>query len=473
MTRSLRWALAAAAGLINGVAFVFWGPAALVANVPLLLALRHAPTAWERAGLGGLVGFLGGVHIYGVLDYGWLLFWGFAAYTASQMVVYALLLRWLWGRVGPWFDVALPALVWTLTEWMRTVGPLSMPASYAGCLADVPWVGPWLALAPFTGGLGVSTVVALVQSLLFHAIAHPRTHRAPLLAFAGLVVAMGVWGALSPPDLGGREVTVAGVQGGLPNHRYDTARADPAAHRENIRLYEALTKQAYDAGADLVVWPETAVRAPVLESAALRARLFPPAGARSTLLAGLPVEERGGVRRNAALAVAPGGHVTGAYAKVRLVPDHEAIYTPGDAWRPLDTPAGRVGVLICLESVYPEAGRAVTLAGAELLAVMSNDAGFRKSPIAQHMTNRAIVQALENGRWLVRVGQAGISTLIDPRGRTHARLDLFEHGLLTGRARLRSDLTFYTRFGDWWMAVCGALLIVGALRRRARTLPTT
>jgi apolipoprotein N-acyltransferase len=337
----------------------------------------------------------------------------------------------------------------------------------------VPWLGPWLALAPITGGLGVSTVVALVQSVLFHAVAHPRTHRAPVLAYAGVIAAVGVWGALFPPDLGGREVTIAGVQGGLPNHRYDTAQSDPAAQRENIRVYEALTKQAYATGADLVVWPETAVRAPVLESRVLRERLFPPADARSTLIAGLPVEERDGIRRNAALAVAPGGRVTGAFAKVRLVPDHEAIYTPGDTWRPLDTPAGRVGVLICLESVYPEAGRTATLAGAELLAVMSNDAGFRKSPIAQHMTNRAIVQALENGRWLVRVGQAGISTLIDPRGRSHARLELFEHGLLTGTARLRSDLTFYTRFGDWWMVVCALLLAFGAFRRRASTLPTT
>jgi apolipoprotein N-acyltransferase len=463
---SLRWALAAAAGLINGAAFVYVGPLALIANVPLLFALRDPAPPLTSALLGGLVGFLGGVHIYGVLDYGWLLFWGFAAYTASQMVVYALLFRALWGRAGPWFDVALPALIWALTEWMRTVGPLSMPASYVGCIADVQWLRPWLALAPITGGLGVSTLVALAQSALFHALAAPRTHRAPILAALGLIAAVGAWGALDPPSLGDREVTVAGVQGGLPNHRYDTALADPAAQRENVRLYETLTKQAYATGADLVLWPETAVRAPVMAVPDLQRRLFPPADARGTLIAGLPIEDERGLEFNAALAVAPGGRVVDTYRKVRLVPNSEASYTPGDAWRPLQTPVGRVGVLICLESVFPEAGRATTRAGAEVLAVLSNDAGFRRSPIARHMTNRAIVQALENGRWLVRVGQAGISAIVDPRGTLHATLGLFEHGLLTGTVRLRDDLTPYTRFGDWWMGVVALGLAAAALTAR-------
>lgn len=464
-----RWALAVAAGLLNGAAFVYVGPLALIANVPLLVALRGVGRATVTAGLGATVGFLGGVHIYGILDYGWLLFWGFSVYTASQMVIYALLMRGLWGRVGRWLDVALPALVWTLTEWIRTVGPLSMPASYVGCIADTPWLRPWLALAPVTGGLGVSTLVALTQSVVFHALVARRTHRAPIAAAIALIAAVGAWGALWPPSLGERQVTVVGVQGGLPNHRYATALADPAAQRENVRTYEILTRRAYALAPDLVVWPETAVRVPVLETPALHARLFPPAGARSALIAGLPVEDEVGRRFNAALAVAPGGAVLDRYAKVRLVPHHETWYTAGDAWRPLRTPVGGVGVLICLESVYPDAGREVTAAGAELLAVISNDAGFRRTPIARHMTNRAIVRAVENGRWLIRVGQAGISALIDPRGRVHARLGLFEHGLLSGTVRLRDDRTLYTRWGDWWMGVVGALLGLAALtawRRR-------
>lgn len=466
--------LALTAGYLNGYAFVFGGEAALLANVPLLWALRD-PRAVRSAAysalLGGVVGFLGGVHIYGVLDYGWFLFWGFSFYTASQMVLYALLLRHLWGRLGPAIDVLLPAAVWTLTEWLRTIGPLCMPASYVGCIADVPALRPLLALAPHTGGLGVSFVVALVQSVIFHAVLVGRSHRRATLGAAGLAAVALTLGLWAPPPTGEVPVRVAGVQGGLPNTAYDAARADPAASRDVVRTYAHLSQAAYRSGAELVVWPETAVRLPVTEVDDLAAMLFPPADVRGvTLIAGLPRRVAEGDERNSALVVAPGGHVTDVYDKVRLVPGHEALYTPGAAWHPVQTPVGPVGVLICLESVYPEVGRALTLGGAELLTVISNDAGFGRSPIAHHMTNRAIVQAVENGRWLLRVGQAGISTLIDPAGRTHETRGLFEHGLVTGTARRRSDLTLYTRFGDWFMAVVGfalAAALVAVARRRA------
>lgn len=470
--------LALTAGFLNGYAFVFGGEAALVANVPLLWALR-APRAVHSAAfaalLGGVVGFLGGVHIYGILDYGWFLFWGFSLYTASQMVLYALLLRHLWGRTRPLVDVLLPAAVWTLTEWLRTIGPLCMPASYVGCIADVPALRPLLALAPFTGGLGVSFVVALVQSVLFHGLIAGPSHRRATLFAAGVAGIALAFGFIVPPSLGDTPVRVAGVQGGLPNTAYDAARADPAASRDVVRTYATLSERAYRSGAELVVWPETAVRLPVTEVPALAAMLFPPVDAPGvTLIAGLPRRVAEGDERNAALVVAPGGRILDVYDKVRLVPGHEALYTPGVVWRPVETPVGRVGVLICLESVYPEVGRALTLGGAELLAVISNDAGFGRSPIARHMTNRAIVQAVENGRWVLRVGQAGISTLIDPAGRTASTLNLFEHGLVTGTARRRTDLTPYTRFGDWFMGVVAvglAIALVSVRRRAGRRQP--
>lgn len=461
LTPSARWALATLAGLLNGAAFVFYGPLALVANVPLLAALQGAASAARAAGLGALVGFLGGVHIYGILDYGWLLFWGFSLYTGSQMVIYALLLRALWGRAGRWFDVALPALVWTLTEWVRTIGPLAMPASYVGCIADDPLLHPWLALAPITGGLGVSTLVALAQSVAFHGLFHTRTHGVPALAGVALIAAVGAWGALEPPPLGERTITVAGVQGGLANAQYAAATADPAAMRDVVRTYEHLSRRAYAARPDLVVWPETAVRAPVLNMVDLRQRLFPPDGAATDLIAGLLYEDPSGRWYNLAAVAKPGGDVTDHQAKVRLVPGTEAYLTPGPEWRPVATRVGPVGVLICLESVYPSAGRALAAGGAELLVVMSNDAGFGRTPISRHMINRAIVRAVETGRWLLRVGQAGITTLIDPRGRRHGQLDLFEPGVLVGEARLRDYPTPYTRFGDWWMSVVALSLAAG------------
>lgn len=466
LSRSARWALACLAGVLNGIAFVFWGPAALFANVPLLIALRGGGRRWLHAGLGGVVGVIAGGHIYGILDYGAGLLVAFSLYCGSQMVLYGLLHRWLYDRLGQAVDVALPALIWTLTEWIRTVGPLAMPASYVGCIADVGALAPLLYLAPHLGGLGVSTAIALTQSVIYHGIFRRETHGRAALGGLGVLLIGAAVGGLTPPPLGDRPVRIVGVQGGLANAQYAAALIDPLAARDIERTYATLSARAYAERPDLVVWPETAVRTPVLGDPAARAQLFPPADSDTVLVAGL-LHREGEAAFNLAAAIHR-GRETSRYLKVRTVPRTEDYLTRGTAWTPLQTPLGPIGVLICLESVYPQAARTLVANGAQLLLVPTNDAGFGRSPISGHMTRRAIVRAVATGRWLMRVGQAGITTLIDPRGAVHGRLGLFEPGLLRGTARLRADRTLFVRWGDWWMLACGISLALLALLRVAR-----
>jgi apolipoprotein N-acyltransferase len=360
--------------------------------------------------------------------------------------------------LGAGWDVALPVLIWTLSEWIRTIGPLAMPASYVGCISDVAVLRPWLYLAPHLGGLGVSSVIALTQSLLYHGLFRRRTHGRATAWGAGLLVLAGVIGWATAPAMGERAIEVAGVQGGLANAQYKAAMIDALAARDIERTYATLSARAYADNPDLVVWPETAVRTPVLSDPAAQARLFPPTGSGSTLAAGL-LHRADGKAYNLVAAI-HGGQELGRYLKVRRVPRTEDYLTPGVERLPLDTPAGKLGVLICLESVYPRAAREVVGNGAEILLVPTNDAGFGRSPISGHMTRRARVRAVATGRWLLRVGQAGITMLIDPRGRTHGQLGLFEPGVLRGQARLRSDRTLYVRWGDYWMAICGLMLLI-------------
>ncbi|MFN3199040.1 MAG: apolipoprotein N-acyltransferase [Bradymonadia bacterium] len=453
MSALQRWALVVLSGYLTGTAFIYTGGAALVANVPLFFALRSRDRegrtirGFEAALMGGLVGFMGGLHIYGILDYGWLLLWGFALYTGSQMALFGWLLHRLWGR-SRWGDILLPGLAWAVSEWIRTVGVLSMPASYVGCIADVSWLRPWLALAAVTGGIGVSTLIGVFQGVFYFGITS-STHRTPAGVILLVLMGVGAWGAIAPPPLGEQPVKVAGVQGGLPNHVYAGAQIDPLLMEAVIEAYGPLTQEAATS-ADLVVWPETAVRTKVLGSPDLEARLLPPADSDATLVAGLAVVTPDGLEHNRAVAV-HGRQVVSFSDKVRLVPGHEARFTPGERWQAIDTPVGPVGVMICLESVFPDAGRALAADGAELLLVISNDAGFRRSPIARHMTLRAVVRAVETGRWLLRVGQSGVTTLIDPRGHTHGELPLFSHGILSGTAHRLHHTTLYVAWGDWWM----------------------
>ncbi len=465
-----RWALAVLAGLLNGVGFIFWGPMSLVANVPLLLALRQSSSATETALLGGLVGLLGGVHIYGIVNYGWFLLIGFSVYTASQMVIYATLFRLLRGSKWPWLEVLLPASLWTLSEWIRTVGPLSMPASYAGNIADTVWLQPWMQLASITGGIGVSTMVAAIQGVLFFALIGNASQKRAAAGVFLMLLALGVVGAYIAPEDEDRDLSIIAVQGGLANSQYHAAQADPAAMRDVVKTYEILSQKAYAQGPDLVIWPETAIRAPVLSAPDLRERLFPQKGNKTTLMAGLIETDLRGRRYNV-ISVATEAGVIDRYAKYRLVPGTEDHFTAGEGFRPVDTPHGKVGALICLESVYPDGARTLAENGAELLVVASNDAGFGWSPITEHMTNRAIVRAVETQRWLIRVGQAGVSTVISPRGSIEKRLELFKPGLLSAQVERRHDKSIFVQWGDWWIIVILILLVAAPLTRNRDSVP--
>ncbi len=79
-----------------------------------------------------------------------------------------------------------------------------------------------------------------------------------------------------------------------------------------------------------------------------------------------------GIYHNTAVVIEPDGRIAGIYRKMHIPDDpgyYEKYYfTPGDlGFRPIDTPLGRLGVLVCWDQWFPEAARLMALAGAELL----------------------------------------------------------------------------------------------------------
>ena len=90
------------------------------------------------------------------------------------------------------------------------------------------------------------------------------------------------------------------------------------------------------------------------------------------LVASLFEKRAPGLYHNTAVIFEKDGDVAGKYRKMHI-PDDPAYYekfyfTPGDlGFRPIDTSAGRLGVLVCWDQWYPEAARLMALAGAEIL----------------------------------------------------------------------------------------------------------
>ena len=135
---------------------------------------------------------------------------------------------------------------------------------------------------------------------------------------------------------------------------------------------------------DLVVFPELVVTGSVAdrETAERLAESIPgpsterlreiAVSAETYLVAGL-IERDGGSGRlyNSAVLVGPSG-IHGTYRKLHLAAEDRAWATPGDLGLPtFDIPAGRIGMLIGYDALFPEAARSLALDGADIIACPS------------------------------------------------------------------------------------------------------
>ena len=110
---------------------------------------------------------------------------------------------------------------------------------------------------------------------------------------------------------------------------------------------------------------------------------------------------------------------------------------PDSGWRPI----------ICYEIVYPDLV-AKSARNADLLITISNDSWFGDSigPL-QHL-QMAQMRALENGRYLLRGTNNGVSAIIDHRGQIVAATEQFVETSLSGEVETMLGNTPFGSFGS-------------------------
>jgi apolipoprotein N-acyltransferase len=136
------------------------------------------------------------------------------------------------------------------------------------------------------------------------------------------------------------------------------------------------------------------------------------------------------------------------------------------------TPQGALGVFICYEDIFPQLVRRVTLAGAQVLVNVSNDAWFGRSSAAQQELEMARLRAIENRRYLLRATNDGITVMVDPYGRIEKQIARYQTMALPVHFTYLAVETFYTRHGDVFAWLCaglaGMMVLVSMLSFRAK-----
>jgi len=476
-----------------------------VAFLPLLAWLEREPRSHReilRAGVVfGLCAHLLALHwVWSMLSISWLaslMYLGLAAGFTFFIVAAVRLAAWMRAGTGGSYGWILP-VAWIPLEWLRSFGDLRMTADHLGhSVADHPFL---VQFADLVGPYGVGVFVLAVNGLLFDALHKRRRCAVALVLLAAAVLGYDTW-AWTRDWTAGRTLPVAYVQPNIPLDE----KHDPAEDQKIWDILEGQTRAAAGAGAQLVVWPESARPKPLYHRLDFPQTYAMPdvqTLARDThaaILAGVEYVRMPNATDyqlyNAAVGVDRDGTMEPVWAaKIYLVPFVERTpfmpvlgpilagggdtmrwlsgrFEPGPRGAVVPVAGTKVGILVCFEELFPDLTRHLRRSGAELIAVITNDAWFGRTFFQGYQANILAMRAIESRISVVRAANTGISGFIDPRGTYHARSKLFVPDVQVERLPLTTSLTVYDRTGDVAAWVCTVALALIALTR-ARRRPT-
>jgi predicted amidohydrolase len=167
---------------------------------------------------------------------------------------------------------------------------------------------------------------------------------------------------------------------------------------EDFARIGQLITAARDAGAGLLALPEACLGGYLadLDGGAEGPPALDPGGPEIRRLAALAgemvvcagyCEADGGLRYNSAVCVTGDG-VLGRHRKVHQPLSEDGSYAAGSGFAAFDTPAGRIGMMICYDKAFPESARALALDGAEIQVCISAWPASRTSPAADLADDR-------------------------------------------------------------------------------------
>jgi apolipoprotein N-acyltransferase len=142
-------------------------------------------------------------------------------------------------------------------------------------------------------------------------------------------------------------------------------------------------------------------------------------------------------------------------------------FIPGLRRKTMEVPnAPRMLPLICYEAVFPGDIEARDDRPGWIVN-LTNDGWFGISTGPYQHLQQARLRAIEEGLPLVRAANTGVSAVIDPLGRTVARLGLGVEGVLDALLPAAIPPTVYARTGNIPAAMIVAVALIIVIRRRA------
>jgi apolipoprotein N-acyltransferase len=379
---------------------------------------------------------------------------------------------------------------WVTGEYLLTLTDLKFPWLTIG--HGLAKFTSFIQVADIVGAFGLSFIVLWVNIFIFKGIKSFKENlKVGLLNFssaASIFILIIVYGFIKISTSGNetQKIKVGVIQPNLdPWNKWELGGLNEILNN-NLRL----SQKCVDEGAQIILWPETALPIYLL-SGTYQAELDSIYSFLNKnnipLLTGMPdyrIYEKNAPRNakysetgkyhyatyNSILMLQPHTFKIQRYGKMQLVPLGE--HTPfvdqipflGDilkwgvgisGWNvgqdttvfkfAIDNDTIKVGGLVCYESVFPTFPNYFVDRGAQFLTVLTNDSWYGKLSGPYQHKEFANLRAVENRRAVVRCANGGVSCLINKFGVTEIETEMFTRTHLVVDVHLNNEKTFYTK----------------------------
>ncbi len=427
------------------------------------------------------------------------------AFNALVMSIPVLIALKLHYRLKSFLSALFFLSIWISFEYLHYHWELSWSwITLGNAFTSAP---TFIQFAEFTGVLGVSTWIILLNLIAlwgFKAIKSHRPFLLPLSCFVllgGLPLLLNIW--ILHPD---RSVFQSHA---TLNARVIQPNIDPYLkfnfdqQEEHLQTFYRMTNSPGADTIDLVVFPETAIPEGVwtqqLSSAEVMKGFWTSISKhpRMAILTGLtelryfeappipvtavPMQE--GYSDYCNSAVILGSSKMRTYQKSLLVPMVERVpfldYLTFLKDKNIDIGGGfgsfgkadsifnlytrqdvPIGVMICYESTFPDYVRQYTLKGAQALSIITNDGWWQQSSGYIQHAGLAVLRAIENRREIMRSANTGTSLFVDVYGMRHQDTEWWKEAVIDRKINLYTEKTFYVLHGEY-LAIIFLFLTAG------------
>ncbi|MDR1952625.1 MAG: apolipoprotein N-acyltransferase [Elusimicrobiota bacterium] len=463
--------------------FLIW-----IAFIPLIYAVRN-----EKPKESFFYGLIAGIVFFACSMY-WLapmlefnLGSIILALISSMILWFYLALYWgIWALSLNWFSkffnnsiitAAALSCLWVLLEYVRTYLLTGLPWVLAGYsqyeFREIIQIAEW------TGIYGVSFLILFCNFLFYFGLTKIKNRKNFFIAGILLIFSVSIFGAfrLDKFKFFGDEIYKAVII----QPSIDQYKKWDADYRNEIRTeLELFAFRAGEKEADIVLWPESVV--PSLLSADRQS--YPLENALSEYAGGLNIigalfRDQDGKDFNAVLSFMDGSKIYlqihkknhlvpfGEYVPFRkvLAPFFGVLNQMGDLERGNDKEIFRykslyIGTLICSENFYPDIARDFVLNGAKVLTNHTNDAWFFKTAAPHQHFIMNVFRAIETRKTILISANSGVSGAVEASGKIIYASAVFEAGIIPISFIQNDYKTFYVKYGDVFVLVCGIIFAI-------------